>query len=432
MGHGQMKLNKIVSALAATLAGLCIAFSLSVASSYASEDGKTPHYPLKHPKHAHWSFAGPFGHWDIGQLQRGLKIYKEVCSACHSMDLVAFRNLEALGYSEEQVKAFAADYEVTDGPNAEGEMYERKAVPADRFPSPFPNKEAAAYANGGATPPDFSLLAKSRAPERGFPAFIFDIFTLYAENGPDYIYSLLTGYEDAPAGREDINYNPYFIAGDNLAMSDPLSEGLVTYDDGAPETVDQYAKDISAFMMWAAEPHLAERKSMGFKVLMFLAIFAVLLFFVKKQVWAGLKTEGAGSARTATPAASLVSATPSTAAASAVTKKAPARKAAALKAKKPAPKRLKAGVDFIDDIELVDGIGATIAKRLQGEGYGTLSSIAKLSAKKMGEVATSVGAAKRYEREEWQVQAREMIAGKPPRAKIDRDTVAKLLAKAKK
>jgi|GEM_PF-15702 len=448
MGHGKMKLNKIVSTLAgtlaATLAGLCVAFSLSVTSSFASGDDETPHYPLKHPKEASWSFAGPLGHWDIGQLQRGLKVYKEVCSGCHSMDLVAFRNLTALGYSDKQVKAFAAEYDFPTGVDDET----RSGKITDRFPNPFASKEEAKESNNGAVPPDFSLMAKARAPERGFPTFVFDIFTLYAENGPDYIYSLLTGYEDAPAGREideGLHYNPYFIAGDVLAMAAPLSDDLVDYDDGSPQTVDQYSKDISAFLMWAAEPHLAERKSMGFKVLIFLAIFAALLYFVKKQVWAGLKTEGAGNARSATPAASLVSATPKTTSAkttvskkvvakkvAAPTVKAKAKKASATKAKKPAAKRLKAGVDFIDDIELVDGIGATIAKRLQGEGYGTLTSIAKLSGKKMAEVADSVGASKRYEREEWQVQAREMIAGKPPRAKVDQDTVARLSAKAKK
>lgn len=434
MGHGKMKLNKFVS----TIAGLCIALSLSVASSFASGDDENPHYPLKHPKEASWSFAGPLGHWDIGQLQRGLKVYKEVCSGCHSMDLVAFRNLTALGYSDAQVKSFAAEYDFPTGVDDET----RSGKITDRFPNPFASKEEAKASNNGAVPPDFSLMAKARAPERGFPRFIFDIFTLYAENGPDYIYSLLTGYQDAPAGKEvdeGLHYNPYFIAGDVLAMASPLTDDVVDYDDGAPQTVDQYSKDVSAFLMWAAEPHLVERKSMGFKVLIFLAIFAALLYFVKKQVWAGLKTEGAGNARSTTPAASLVSATPKKTSAKAtksVAKKAAAPKAKAKKApkavtKSPA-KRLKAGVDFIDDIELVDGIGATIAKRLQGEGYGKLTSIAKLSGKKMAEVADSVGASKRYEREEWQVQAREMIAGKPPRAKIDQDTVAKLLAKAKK
>jgi ubiquinol-cytochrome c reductase cytochrome c1 subunit len=283
-----MKLKKTLSAIAA-LGLLTLA---SVAPVMAAEEGGTPHYPINHPRHAHWSFAGPFGHWDIGQLQRGLKVYKEVCSACHSLNLVAFRNLEALGYSEGQVKTIAADYTVMDGPNAEGEMFERTAVASDRFPSPYANEAAAAAANNGAAPPDFSLLAKARAPERGFPTFIFDIFTLYAENGPDYIYSLLTGYQDPPAGvevPEGAHYNPYFIAGPALAMAHPLSDGIVTYDDGSEETVEQYSKDISAFLMWAAEPHLVERKSMGFKVMIFLLLFAGLLYLTKKKVWATLK-----------------------------------------------------------------------------------------------------------------------------------------------
>ena len=238
-----MKLKTVLSGIA----GLTIAVMAGFGPASAAEEGATPHYPIKHPKHAHWSFAGPFGHWDIGQLQRGFKVYKEVCSACHSLDLVAFRNLEALGYNEEQVKTIAAEYTVMDGPNSEGEMFERTAVPADRFPAPFPNALAAAAANNGAAPPDFSLLAKARAPERGFPTFVFDIFTLYAENGPDYIYSLLTGYEDAPQGvevTEGTHYNPYFIAGSALAMANPLSDDVVTYDDGTPGTVDQYARDV--------------------------------------------------------------------------------------------------------------------------------------------------------------------------------------------
>ena len=132
------------------------------------------------PTEENWSFAGPFGTYDKAQLQRGLKVYKEVCSACHSMNLVAFRTLEDLGYSEAQVKAFAAEYTVQDGPNADGEMFERPAIPSDHFPSPFPNVEAAAAANNGAAPPDLSLIAKARGVERGFPTFVFDIFTQYA------------------------------------------------------------------------------------------------------------------------------------------------------------------------------------------------------------------------------------------------------------
>lgn len=277
------------------LSGIALAMMLG-AGAHAAEEGETPHYPLEHPKHAHWSFSGIFGHWDIQQLQRGLQVYQEVCAACHSLKYVAFRNLEALGYSEDQVKNFAAGFSVEDGPNDEGEMFDRPGRASDYFPSPFANEQAAAYANNGAAPPDLSLMAKARAPERGFPTFIFDIFTLYAENGPDYMYSLLTGYQDPPAGvevPEGAHYNPYFVAGPALAMAPPLSDGVVTYEDGAPETVDQYAQDVSAFLMWAAEPHLVERKSMGFKVMVFLILFAGLLYLTKKQVWAGLKEKEA-------------------------------------------------------------------------------------------------------------------------------------------
>lgn len=263
--------------------------SLAAIGAVAIGPAQSAEYPVKKPKYVDWSFAGPFGHYDDLQLQRGLKVYKESCSACHSMKLVAFRNLEDLGYSEDQVKAFAAEYEVTDGPDADGEMFERPAKPSDRFPPPFPNEAAAAAANNGAAPPDFSLLAKARGVERGFPTFVFDIFTQYAENGPDYIYSLLTGYEEDDGSHGDIPegtyYNPYFIAGKSLAMAPPLSDGLVTYDDGSPETVDQYAKDVTAFMMWAAEPHMEERKKTGFRVMVFMLIFAGLLYVTKRKIW---------------------------------------------------------------------------------------------------------------------------------------------------
>jgi ubiquinol-cytochrome c reductase cytochrome c1 subunit len=251
--------------------------------------GATPHYPIHKPKQEEWSFAGPFGHYDKGQLQRGLKVYTEVCSACHSMSLVAFRTLEDLGYSDAQVKTFAANYEVQDGPNAEGEMYTRKAVPSDYFPSPFPNEEAAAAANNGAAPPDFSLIAKARGIERGFPTFIFDMFTQYQEGGADYIHALLTGYTDAPKGVEisaGTHYNPYFASAAALAMAKPISDDQVTYDDGAPQTVEQYSRDISAFLMWAAEPHLEARKRTGFMVMIFLLIFTGLIYLTKKSVYA--------------------------------------------------------------------------------------------------------------------------------------------------
>ncbi|MEX3011979.1 cytochrome c1 [Hoeflea sp. TYP-13] len=270
--------------LVSTLLSLVMVAGLGTAAAFAAGDSE--HY--KAPKEQKWSFAGPFGLYDKGQLQRGLKVYVEVCAACHSLERVAFRNFIDLGYSEDQVKALAAEYEVTDGPNEEGEMFDRPAILADYFPKPFPNVEAAAYANNGAAPPDFSLIAKARAATRGFPQFVFDIFTMYAEGGPDYIYSLMTGYEDAPHDvevTEGTYYNPYFLNGLSLAMAPPLSDELVTYDDGAPETVDQYSKDVSAFLMWAAEPKLENRKSLGFKVIIFMLIFACLLYLSKKAVW---------------------------------------------------------------------------------------------------------------------------------------------------
>ncbi len=276
-----------------TLGVIAICF-IGFGSAQASEEGATPHYPIEHPKHVHWSFAGPFGHWDLAQLQRGFKIYHEVCSACHAMKLVAYRNLQELGFSEAQVKAYIAEneIEVDAEPNEDGEVEKRAAKPSDLFVPPFENDEAAKANNNGALPPDFSLLAKARAPERGFPNFVFDVFTMYAENGPDYIYSLLTGYQEAPAGvkvEDGTHYNPYFIAGPALAMAAPLSDGQVTYDDGSPETLDQYSKDISAFMMWAAEPKLVERKSLGFKVMIFLLVFAGLMYFTKKKIWSDVK-----------------------------------------------------------------------------------------------------------------------------------------------
>ncbi|MBB3309224.1 ubiquinol-cytochrome c reductase cytochrome c1 subunit [Rhizobium sp. BK196] len=284
------KLVASIVSLAVTAGVAGVAFAQEAAAPAAHhEESATPHYPLKEPKEIDWTFAGPFGHYDKGQLQRGLKVYTEVCSACHSMNLVPFRMLSELGYSDAQVKTFAANYEVQDGPDASGEMFTRKAVPSDHFPSPYPNAEAAAAANNGAAPPDMSLLAKAREVERGFPQFVFDIFTQYQESGPDYIYSLLTGYEEPPAGFQvpaGAHYNPYFHAAAAFAMPKPLSNDQVTYDDGSPQTVDQYAKDVSSFLMWASEPHLEERKRTGFMVMVFLLIFTVLIYLTKRSVYA--------------------------------------------------------------------------------------------------------------------------------------------------
>ena len=231
------------------------------------------------------------GMFDQGQLQRGFKVYREVCQACHSLSLLSFRNLGEPGgpsFTEAQVRAIAAQYTVKDGPNDEGEMFDRPAGPADRFPKPFPNDNAARTANGGALPPDMSVIAKARTYERGFPWFLIDIVTQFQEQGPDYIVALLKGYTDAPQGFQlpaGSHYNKYF-PGHAIGMPSPLSDGQVTYDDGAPQTLDQYAKDVSAFLMWAAEPHMTARKRVGFQVMIFLIVFAGLLYFTKKKVWA--------------------------------------------------------------------------------------------------------------------------------------------------
>jgi len=241
------------------------------------------------PPKLKWSFAGPFGKYDQAQLQRGFKIYKEVCAACHSLQMLAFRNLADAGgpgFSEAQAAAVAAEYKIKDLDD-KGEAVERGGRLADNFPSPFANELAAKAANGGVAPPDMSTLAKARTYERGFPWFVFDAVTQYQEQGPDYIAALLKGYEEPPKGFQlpsGGHYNRYF-PGHNIAMPPPLQANQVTYDDGAPQTMDQYSKDISAFLMWAAEPHLVARKRMGFQVMIFLIVLAGLMYFTKKKVW---------------------------------------------------------------------------------------------------------------------------------------------------
>ncbi len=266
-----------------TLIALALAASLGAVGAAQAQEHAPPQPPgLK------WSFAGPFGNFDQAQLQRGFKIYKEVCSSCHSMSLVSFRNLAEAGgpgFSEAQVEALAAEYKIADLDD-KGQPIERAGRPADTFPSPFPNAAAAAAANGVA-PPDFSTLAKARTYERGFPWFVFDIFTQYQEQGPDYIHAILTGYEEAPKGfsvPSGGNYNKYF-PGHVIAMPAPLTDGQVTYDDGAPQTLQQYSRDVAAFMVWAAEPHMVARKRIGFQVMIFLLVLTGLLYFTKKKVW---------------------------------------------------------------------------------------------------------------------------------------------------
>ncbi|ESW66623.1 cytochrome c1 [Mesorhizobium sp. M0761] len=288
-------MKKILTSLALLgvfAAGIGAVGSVAIAAEEAHNAAAPTHFPIHEPKEMDWTFAGPFGTYDKAQLQRGLKVYKEVCSACHSMNLVAFRTLEDLGYSEAQIKSLSAEYTIHDGPNDAGDMFDRPGKPSDHFPAPFANEEAAAASNGGAAPPDMSLLAKARGVERGFPRFVFDIFTQYAQGGPDYIHSLLTGYDETPpAGMvipEGTHYNPYFMSGVSLKMPKPLSDGQVTYDDGSPQTIDQYSRDVSAFLMWAAEPHMEDRKKTGFRVLVFLLLFGALMYLTKRKVWEGV------------------------------------------------------------------------------------------------------------------------------------------------
>ena len=229
-----------------------------------------------------FSFEGPVGKFDKQQLQRGYQVYKEVCSACHSMKFVAFRNLAELGYSEAQVKAEAATWQVPGIDRDTGEAVMRPGEPTDYFPSPYPNKVAAAAANNNAIPPDLSLITKAR------------------HHGPQYVYSLLTGYQAQPAELLEqfpdaktpngLYYNPYF-PNLNLAMAPPLnSDGQVTYGEGNPEpTVSQMAQDVSAFLTWTAEPRLVKRKQTGWAVLGFLLFATILAYFAKKQVWASAK-----------------------------------------------------------------------------------------------------------------------------------------------
>jgi ubiquinol-cytochrome c reductase cytochrome b/c1 subunit len=237
-----------------------------------------------------WSFAGPFGKFDKAQLQRGFKVYHDVCHTCHSLNLVAFRTLGDEGgpnFKPEEVAAIAAEYKVKDGPNDKGDMFDRPARPADYMPSMFKNEQEARFVNNGLLPPDMSVLAKARQYERGFPAFVIDVFLPYQELGVDYIVALLKGYADQPKDvtlAPGLQYNTYF-PGHGIGMPPPLFDGAVTYTDGAPQTVDQYAKDVAAFLMWTAEPTLETRKRIGLVTLIFVLGLTTLLYLSKKKVW---------------------------------------------------------------------------------------------------------------------------------------------------
>jgi|APTNR8051073442_1049403.scaffolds.fasta_scaffold12251_1 cytochrome c1 len=222
------------------------------------------------PPAQNWSFDGFFGTFDRASAHRGFTVYKQICSSCHAMELVAYRNLADLGFSAEQITAIAEAGEVEDGPNDEGDMFMRPAMAADRFVSPFPNEQASRAANNGAYPPDLSLITKARL------------------GGANYIYAVLTGYkEEPPHGVElmpGMYYNEYF-AGHQIAMAPPLADGAVDFEDGTEATVSQMAHDVTTFLAWTAEPRMEERKRLGVKVLLFLIVFTGLLYALKRKIW---------------------------------------------------------------------------------------------------------------------------------------------------
>lgn len=223
-----------------------------------------------HIPQQYWPHKGFLGKYDKAALQRGFQVYREACASCHSLRLMSYRNLQELGFTEAQVKAVAAEYTVMDGPNDEGDMFERAAVPSDRFVSPFANAEQARFSNSGALPPDMSLLVKARA------------------GGEDYIYAILTGYGTPPEDvtlPDGMHWNNYF-AGHQIAMAQPLSDGQITYSSGRSASVETAARDVVQFLAWAAEPHMEYRKTIGLKVLFFLIFFAGFAYAAKRRIWA--------------------------------------------------------------------------------------------------------------------------------------------------
>ena len=225
-----------------------------------------------------WSFKSFFGTFDRASLQRGYQVFNEVCSSCHSIKYLSYRNLTEKGgpeFSEEEAKAIAANFEVTDGPDSTGEMFTRPAKLSDKFVMPYANEEEAKSANGGAYPPDMSVLVKAR------------------KGGADYIYSLLLGYEDSPVDiklDDGVYYNKYMY-GNNIKMSAPLFDELVEYSDGTKATTEQMAKDVVSFLMWAAEPHLEQRHKIGFRVIIYLIIISILVYISMKKIWSRIESE---------------------------------------------------------------------------------------------------------------------------------------------
>ena len=245
---------------------------ISIITTLSFADSQHSHGANTNYLKTDWSFEGIFGTFDRASLQRGYQVYQDVCAGCHSVQHLSYRNLSEKGGPEflpEEAKAIAAQFEVIDGPNEDGEMFTRPGRLSDKFVKPFPNVKAAAAANGGAYPPDMSVLAKAR------------------KGGADYIYSLLMGYEEAPAGYElddGVYYNKY-MPGNKIKMAEPISDGVVEYADGTEATKAQISRDVTAFLVWAADPHLEARHKMGFKVFFYLIILLTLVYLSKQKVW---------------------------------------------------------------------------------------------------------------------------------------------------
>ncbi len=294
------KTTPIRRAFGVLAAGLLL--GMAPAASWAAvEAGDKPsaaatvaeHYQIPRQN---WTYGGLFGYFEQEQLRRGYKVYHDVCSNCHNMRLLSFRNLGEPGgpqFSKEEVQALAAEVQVAEGFDDQGNPAMRPGKPADSFQSKLKNEKEAAAAFNGAAPPDLSLMAKARSVEREFPWYAFplvmlkDLATQYQEQGSDYIYALLTGYSDPPPGMKmaDGLYYDKAFPGNQFAMPQPLTDGAVEYGDGTPNSLDQESRDVTAFMAWAAEPHLMERKKLGLWVLVYLGVLSVLLLIAKKMLW---------------------------------------------------------------------------------------------------------------------------------------------------
>ena len=288
----------MISSLSKVFGAAALAVALSMPVAFAAGDAHGP--TIERQK---WSFGGVRGSFDRAQLQRGFKVYQEVCASCHTLKRLAFRNLVEKGgpeFPEEGVKALIAkEYKVADEPNDAGKVLKRPARLSDSFPSIYNNDQEARATHNGALPPDLSVIAKARSVDVERPfyavplAMLKDIFISggYQEGGPDYIYALLTGYQDAPKSvkmGDGMNYNTVY-PGSQIGMIAPLSDGLVKYTDGSPATIAQYAKDVTAFLAWAADPKLEERKRMGLAVMLYLLVTTLLLFLAKQRLWSSVK-----------------------------------------------------------------------------------------------------------------------------------------------